>query len=112
MTIALLPQDDANTILGECPLSQGLATKLLNKGTVAVNMRNQKIYSCRHCVEAKPAMPTTGAVSPKSSSETNPAASSSTGGGSSATATNSATSKDREPTLYIFDGLRSHLKGL
>ncbi|KAF9078708.1 hypothetical protein BDP27DRAFT_1281459 [Rhodocollybia butyracea] len=135
MTIALLPQDDANTILSERPLSQGLATKLLNKGSVAVNMRNQKIYTCRHCVQVKPAMPTTGGVSTKSSSETNSAASSSAGGSSSGAATKPATldstkstpaaaitakspqqdqppKADRKPTLYIFDGLRSHLKGL
>ncbi|KAJ3985851.1 hypothetical protein F5890DRAFT_1552800 [Lentinula detonsa] len=116
MSLAILPQDEANQILGAHPPSYGLAAKLTSKGKIALEMRKMKIYLCRHCVQVKPQstpMPATGRASEHTDTGVNDSASTQT-----ATMTPNADSasqkfpKVRQPTLYVFDGLRSHLKGL
>ncbi|KAJ3992895.1 hypothetical protein F5050DRAFT_1578711 [Lentinula boryana] len=118
MSLAILPQDEANKILGAHPPSHGLAVKLTSKGKIALEMRKMKIYLCRHCVQVKPQLtpiPATGRASERTDTPNGANDSAST---QTATMTPNADSasqkvpKVRQPTLYIFDGLRCHLKEL
>ncbi|KAE9407883.1 hypothetical protein BT96DRAFT_932925 [Gymnopus androsaceus JB14] len=127
MSVCLLPQKKANEILGDHPLSRGLVTKLMDKSKAAQERRNKKVFMCRHCIQVKPKLHA-GPGGTTDSSETNNERSSASGSipvttttSSTAPATDNASSTipnpaslpvemQRPPKLFIFDGLRSHLK--
>ncbi|KAJ3895268.1 hypothetical protein GG344DRAFT_39069 [Lentinula edodes] len=139
MSLAILPQDEASKIIGDHPLSHGLAARLTSKGKISLEMRNLKVYMCRHCMQVKPkimSIPTTGMAAETASGNTpstsTPAAitktniSINTDDSAPTTDTNLKAVADtairkvhspaakpcRKPATYIFDGLRSHLKEL
>ncbi|KAJ3920500.1 hypothetical protein F5877DRAFT_77072 [Lentinula edodes] len=139
MSLAILPQDEASKIIGDHPLSHGLAARLTSKGKISLEMRKLKVYMCRHCMQVKPeimSIPTTGMAAEATSGNTL-----STSTPAAITKTNISINIDdsvpttdthlkavadtairkvhspaakpcRKPATYIFDGLRSHLKEL
>lgn len=139
MSLAILPQDEASKIIGDHPLSHGLAVRLTSKGKISLEMRKLKVYLCRHCMQVKPkimSIPTTGraaealagntpststsAAITKTSISVNTDDSAPTTDITSKAVADTAIRKvhspaakpSRKPATYIFDGLRSHLKEL
>ncbi|KAJ3868932.1 hypothetical protein EV359DRAFT_31257 [Lentinula novae-zelandiae] len=139
MSLAILPQDEASKIIGDHPLSHGLAVRLTSKGKISLEMRKLKVYLCRHCMQVKPkimSISTTGmaaealagntpststsAAITKTSISVNTDDSAPTTDITSKAVADTAIRKvhspaakpSRKPTTYIFDGLRSHLKEL
>ncbi|KAJ3715143.1 hypothetical protein C8R42DRAFT_632509 [Lentinula raphanica] len=114
MSLALLTSEEVNEILGPYPFTHGIAARLTIKGKSSLEMRNMKIYACRHCVQAKTPTSVTGTPLQITDLTSSPNTNNDTASSSSST-TNKPDAgpvvpKGRQPTLYIFDGLRCHLQ--
>ncbi|KAJ4490134.1 hypothetical protein J3R30DRAFT_34975 [Lentinula aciculospora] len=138
MSLALLPQSEVKKILGDHPLSNGLVVRLMSAGKIALEMRTKRVYMCRHCDQLKRKaipIPSSGTVLEGTGSNETSIGDADISSSTPAIKTRIASTDNsasnphstlkpnttgamyrihpapaNKPSLYIFDGLRSHLK--
>ena len=117
MSIELLPQAQANALIGE-PFEHGAVSQLTGRSDSAQEEREKRIYTCRHCTQARsasssvegtqPSVPTLS-TSEHMPSNSSPAESSSAPRGRTRGSQPTA-GREKGPRVFTFNGLRSHAK--